>query len=405
MSDIRKWLLSSVLLATVLSCESPEKEAKTAEVPKEESPHALVETVTMSEQVFDEYLQLTGETEAVKVASVTPQVPGLILSLDITEGQFIEANVPVLTIDTSTARARIQSIDVQLEQLDRDIERTKLLIAKNLGTSTSLEQMESQRSLLKKSINEVRVGSRQAITKTPIAGIVTKKLAEPGEFASPGVPVARIIDISTMVVRAGLPERDILYVHEGKEVMVHVAALKKSFPGNIHRVGVEANTRNRTFPIEVHIDNANSELRAGMRAEVTLIKQSLPVALVIPRDAVLQAINGQEVFIVEAGIARSVPVELGPGMSRFVVVEKGLKPGAEIVVRGHRALVNGEPIHVVSTEPCCSAQIALLKPIATQGGENTAPAEGKSPETPAAAAPQGQPTASNQPLTPSRAGR
>lgn len=406
MSITANFLMSSAVLLGLLittGCAPAEKEAKSEEVPKEETVHAMVETVTMAEQTFDEYIELTGETEAVKAAAVTPQVPGLITSLDVVEGQFIEADVAVLTIDTSTARARIQSIDVQLEQLDRDITRTEQLVEKNLATSTTLEQLKSQRSLLKKSINEVRVGSRQAITKTPIAGIVTQKLSEPGEFASPGVPVARIIDISTIVVRAGLPERDILYVKEGKEVMVHIAALKKSFPGTIHRVGVEANTKNRTFPIEVHVENPNTEIRAGMRAEVTLIKQSIPAALVIPRDAVLQAINGQEVFVIEEGIAKSVPVELGPGLSRFVVVEKGLANGAEIVVRGHRALVNGEPIHVMSNEPCCIAQLAQLQPTSTQPPKDQVLPSAVPPTTEPKLLKE-QPTASNQTQTP-RAGK
>jgi hypothetical protein len=65
-------------------------------------------------------------------------------------------------------------------------------------------------------------------------------------------------------------------------------------------------------------------------------------------------------------------VRLGPGIGRFVVVE-GLAPGDELVVRGHRALVQGEAVETTRSEACCDAQLRELRGDAAPPAADTAP--------------------------------
>ena len=350
---MRKLSYLLVLPMVLVACQPPAEKEEDASQPTA----SLVEVAVLGAGPFIEEEALVGVTEPVKAANVTPELPGRILRLELEEGQRIEAGVSVVTLDTSSAKAQIDRIRVQIAQLDRDIERTEALIKEGLATKTTLEQLQSQRAVMKESVDEVKIVTRQAHTKTPIKGIVTETYAEPGEYAAPGVPLARIVDIDTIVVRVGLPEHDIVYVREGQTVDVKIEAIGEHFAGKLKRIGVEADERSRTFPLEVHVDNSDGKLRAGMRATVKLVKREIPKAVVIPRDAILQALGGPEVFVMREGVAHSVDLELGPGLSSFVLVKKGLQSGDKLVVRGHRTLVEGEPIEAASEEPCCVEQL------------------------------------------------
>ena len=354
-SALRIILALAVVTVGALACTppgAPEEEGEGSGA--EETPAALVETVTLDTADFREMIELNGETSAIRAANVTPEIPGRITSFELEEGQFVEAGVDVLRVDSSLTRSQIDQLEIQRDQLDRDIDRLERLIDRGLANSPELEAIESQRDAIDEQIDGARISVRQARTETPIAGIVTETMAEEGEYASPGQPVARIVDISTIVVEVGLPEREISYVREGMSATVRIEATGQELVGTIERIGIEANTMNRTFPMEVHLDNSEGRLRAGMRATVIIPRQELTAVVVIPRDAVLQAVQGEEVFVVENDTAVTRTVELGPGRGRFVVANSGVNAGDVLVVRGHRSVVPGEPLDPIDTGVCCS---------------------------------------------------
>jgi RND family efflux transporter MFP subunit len=147
-------------------------------------------------------------------------------------------------------------------------------------------------------------------------------------------------------------------VREGMEVEVRILATGRTHRGTLHRIGAEANPANRTFPLEVRLDNETGDLRGGMRATVLVQKSSLPSALIVPRDAILQNLDGREVFLVRDGLAVRRDVRTGPGRLGWVVVHEGLAAGDELVVRGQRSLVHGERVSAIQLGACCNDQLA-----------------------------------------------
>jgi len=132
----------------------------------------------------------------------------------------------------------------------------------------------------------------------------------------------------------------------------------------LHRVAVEANPKNRTFPLELHIPNPDSEFRAGMRVTVVLEKDRFDNVIAIPRDAILQAVEGPEAMVVDKDgtEAKSRPLKLGPGFGSYVVVTDGLAVGDALIVRGHRSIVQGEPVQLVGESKSCCRDAAALQP-------------------------------------------
>ena len=110
---------------------------------------------------------------------------------------------------------------------------------------------------------------------------------------------------------------------------------------------MEADSRNRTFPVEIVVDNAKRELRPGMLARVTFTKQISDEQVVIPRHSILERDNGRIVFLVDQEKAMKRRIVIGQSMQDSVQVLQGLKSGDRLVIEGHTKLTDGESVRIV----------------------------------------------------------
>lgn len=347
-----------VLIGTLAACappgDEPEVEEAVPETPEELA--TLVEVVSVESTSFAETIVLTGETAPIRAANLSAQIPGRIVALDVTEGEIVEEGARVVRIDTSTVGSQRAQLETQRDALQRDLLRAEQLLGRGLATLSDVEALSTQIEIVNEQMQAIDTNVYQGRSRAPIAGIVVSKLAEEGEFANPGQPLARIVDISTIVVNVGLPEREISFVREGMEVPVHIVATGEDFTGTLHRIGVEANPASRTFPLEIHIANPDHAVRAGMRTVVELPKRSFDDVIVIPSDSILQGIEGPEVLVDDGGVAGLRRIDAGPGRAGFQVIHGGLEVGDRLVVRGHRLLVPQEAIRTVEIGDCCDQQ-------------------------------------------------
>lgn len=384
---LRSTVCSLPLLALAFAaCSEPaapdnSDSAEASATPARVVEPTLIETMLLVPATFNESIELVGETEPLREANLSAEMPGRIVRMDVIEGQEVTAGQTVLRLDTSVQSASIGQIEAQLRQVEADIERNQRLVERGIGTEATVEQLETQRDVLQENIAQIRTGVRQGTTASPITGLVVDTMAEEGEYASPGQPLARIIDISSLIVRVGLPEREITYVTEGMPITVRIEATGEVLEGRLTRIAAEANRNSRTFPLEITIDNSNRRLRAGMRASVIISKRDIAAAVVVPRDAILQGISTPEAYVYDGSGVEVRELTLGPGRGGFVVVESGLAAGDTMVVRGHRGLVPGESVRANALGECCAEQFAAFLGETTRvhAGDREAPAVGGTP--------------------------
>lgn len=357
-----RFALTAFLVGAAAACSSSEPAedgASTgdAAAPADSAPVAVVETVTLTATSFTEYIDLTGVTEPIRAAAISAEVGGRIIEYNLVAGKQVKKGDTLLRVDASQAGAQASQLQAQLDQLDADLARTERLVERGLSSQQQLDQLRSQREATYQSMRSVRIGVGNARIRAPFDATVLDETSELGEFASPGNPVARIGDLSTVKVMVGLPEREIAFVQEGARARVEIPALGRVFVGTVARVGLETDRRNRSFPIEVHVDNEEGLIRSGMRAQVMVRKAEVENAIAVPRDVLRQGLNTFEAVLVRDGRVVVRDVSVGPAASRYVVVREGLAVGDELVIRGQRDLVSGERVSASSQGACCDEQI------------------------------------------------
>ncbi len=211
----------------------------------------------------------TGSFEATEII-VSAEAAGKILQLQVKEGQKLQKGNVVGAIDSTQLylqkmslwsnvrgiRAQLPNIDTQtaaleenIQNLQREKERTQKLINANAANQKQLDDINSQidvlqrqlsaqtSSLQKSSANisaqssamEIQVAQLEdRIAKcrieSPITGIVLHKYAEQGELANIGTPLFKIADIETMFLRAYVTNEQLAQIKLNDQVTVRTDA-------------------------------------------------------------------------------------------------------------------------------------------------------------------------------------
>lgn len=354
-----------VLLAAIALCaplvwacgEKPGAEgadktaAKGATAKEAQIAAAPVDVVTVQSQDFEESVDVLATAEPYERAFAASEAPGRIVAANLREGDEVRRGATLYRIDTQLDQARMDLMQNQIDNARREFERLQKLSAEGLGTSQQLDQARMAVDGAELNMRQARVALGKAVVSSPLTGIVATKYSDTGEFAGPGAPLAEIVVLDPLVVRALVPESLVPFLKQGQTVPVDFPALGQSVQGTVYRQALVANGPTRTFPVEIHIPNPERALLPGMRARVKVRKKTWENVVVVPRDAVLEGYAGQEAMVVtnspEGEVSELRKVRLGPGRADQVVVLEGLAAGEKLITRGHRSIVSGTQVDII----------------------------------------------------------
>jgi HlyD family secretion protein len=141
-------------------------------------------------------------------------------------------------------------------------------------------QLERARAALQ--VIETQAGELEV--KAPADAVVEVLQVRPGDLINPGSPVATLVEVDRLWVRVYVPEPEMGHAQPGQEVSVKVDSFpRESFGGRVEHVSSrgEFTPRNvqtreerahQVFALRVRLDNSSRRLRAGMAADVTILK-------------------------------------------------------------------------------------------------------------------------------------
>ena len=326
-----------------------------------------VETLELEPTTFEDVIELTGTVEALGDARLSAQTAGTVVDL-VPLGTFVQAGRTVAQLDPGQARAAVGQAEASVEaaraafELAEDnLKRQEPLYRDSVISALEYENVRTQLSQAEAQVNQAKAALAQAekqlantTVTTPFTGTVEEHFAEEGEQVVPGTPVARVVSTEQVKVRAGVPERYAADITEGKPVTVSFNAYGgETRTGRISFAGAAINPQNRTFPVEVNLDNTDRRLKPEMVAKMQIARSTLDGVLVIPQAAVVRDEDGASVYIGreegDALIAERRPVRLGPAYDGRVVVESGIEAGDLLVVLGQNTLTAGDELTVVQT--------------------------------------------------------
>jgi membrane fusion protein (multidrug efflux system) len=322
-------------------------EAATSKVEPQGIRRTNVEVLVLSVRDFNVTATYVGDLQPNDRAVIKSEAEGLIEKLSFDESDPVKKGQVLANVATEQALVRRDQAKVNLELAEASHARTQSLFERQLVPPQSLDDARTALEVARLNLRAMEIELRKTTIIAPFAGVAKSRPVTQGEFAQKGTVIAELLDLSQVIAKINVPEREILNFGEGMPVTMWLDALPgRTYPGRVKTIGPEADIRSRNFPVEVAVDNTSRQFRPGMLVRVKAELLSARRQIVIPRGAVIEREQGRVVMVEEQGTARVRPVQLGTPIGDMVQVVSGLVEGDRVIVTGHKTLAAGEPVRV-----------------------------------------------------------
>ncbi len=350
------WLLVVVLICQLLVGCSQEEEN---EQKKDKKPH-LVESfrVVVSDAGVERIR--TGTLRALREVRIHNQEDGQIIKLPYYEGDTVEKGAVVARLDDKLLLAQLARAKATLQQAKQDLSRTENLFRKKLVSDEELSRAQTALEVAK--ADEEVLATRVSYTtiRSPISGVVSARLSEPGNIAERHTHLLTISDPTSLITEVTLSELLISKLSLNHPVQVSVDALgNQVFEGHVSRIFPNLDPITRRGTIEVELKPVPEGARPGQLCRVKL-KTNSASRLVIPFSALRRDQSGEYVFAIdEEQKAQRTQVLSGLRIGEQVEILDGLTEGQQVVTKGFLDLVSGKKVKVVSRDKKDKAESQL----------------------------------------------
>lgn len=301
-----------------------------------------VQTVESKKHLASE--QVVGTVRAKLRASIEAKVSGRIEKLLVAPGQSVKAGELLVQLDSREIQARLDQALTLREQSGRDTERLRRLLTQNAVSRQEFETVESRHRIAAASVTEAETMGGYTKIVAPFAGVVTRKLADVGDLASPGRPLLEMDDPTALRLEADVPESLIGRVQLGASLNVRVAAEDRPIQAVVSEIAPAADPTSRTFNVKLDLP-ASAGLRPGQFARVS-VPVSESETLRVPMSALVQRGQMELVFVVADRQAQMRIVKTGKRIGSEMELVAGMEAGEQVVVEGASLLRDGQPVEV-----------------------------------------------------------
>jgi RND family efflux transporter MFP subunit len=288
--------------------------------------------------------EAVGTVRAKLHAAIEAKVSGRIEKMLVAPGQMVKAGDLLAQLDAREIQARLDQALTLRDQSKRDTERLRGLLANNAISRQELETMESRAHVAVSSVTEAETMLGYTKIVAPFDGVITRKLADVGDLATPGRPLLELDDPKALRLEADVPEALIARVQLGAKLEVRAAALDSAIPSVVSEIAPVADPASRTFNVKLDLP-ANPGLRAGQFARVT-VPVGESKALRAPVSAVTQRGQMELIFVVVDKRAQLRFVKTGKRIGDEVELVSGVSAGEQVVVEGASQLRDGQAVEV-----------------------------------------------------------
>ena len=317
----------------------------------------LITTFTAKEEIFKHYLEIQGNVKTKQNILIYPEMPGILKSISVKEGQFVRKGQVLATIDDGGLSNQVAQLEATTQLAKTTYERQKRLWEQKIGSEIQFLQTKTNYEAQKNTLEQLKSQQSKAVIRAPFSGVIDDVVKEPGTVLAPGQgsEVFRIVNLNNMYIEAEVPERYIASIKKEKAVNVNFPVLGKTIKSKINQVGSFINPNNRSFKVEVPVSNKSGNIKPNLTAKLQINDYTDTNAILIPQSIISENANGdQYVYIIKnkksnnEAVAERLIIKTGKTQGDFIEVLENLTAGIEIIKEGARSVNNGQTVKVIN---------------------------------------------------------
>jgi len=246
-------------------------------------------------------------------------------------------------------RAQLLSTRGLLTQADRDTAETRLKVAE-ANYQATLDTIHSLKASLQDRRASYELAGKKvadAVIKAPVAGAISERLIQPGEYIRENTPVVTIVQVNPLKLKTAIQEKHASLIRPGQMVEFNVEAfMDRKFEGKIAYVSPAVDQTTRTFAVEALVDNPDRQLKPGFFAKGVVLTKVDENVIAVPEDSISTLAGVSTVYVIEGTKARAQQVTLGARKDKLVEITSGLKGDEHLATSNLSQLATGVTVQV-----------------------------------------------------------
>jgi RND family efflux transporter MFP subunit len=318
-------------------------------------------------------LNASGYVVARRTATVASKVTGRVIEVLTEEGRSVKEGEVLARLDPTTANAALAVAERQQEATHRNLAEIEVRLAdarktqardvalreQALVSQSALDAANADVDALAARLEAARADAAVAVAsvrqreqdvadltiRSPFAGVVISKDAQPGEMVSPisagggftRTGIATVVDMGSREIEVDVNEAFIQRVRAGQAAEAMLDAYPELvLPAHVLAIVPAADRQKATVKVRISFDALEPRILPDMGVKVRFLDEAAPgdpPLAYLPKEAIESRPDGARVWVVAGGKLEARPVRLGREESGQAGIVSGLKPGEVVVAR------------------------------------------------------------------------
>ncbi len=315
----------------------------------------LISKYEIKEQEFNSYIETQANLKTRKNILILSEFQGTLERVFVEEGQKVKKGTLLAQINDSGLQEQLEQLEIQTNFAKENFERVQRLWENNIGSEIQYLKSKADYETSQKGVDQMSDMLSKTKIYAPFDGIIDEIISNPGSSMVPGISqILRLVNLETVYAEAFVSEKYISNVSAETEALVRIPLLEKEIKSVITQTGNFINPNNRTFRIEVPVENPDNKIKQNLDAKIRINIYKKEDALVVPLRIIREDASGENyLYVINEDVKEGVYVtkktyvKLGNKSNKDAEVIEGLNVGELIVLEGANIVEDSQRVKLI----------------------------------------------------------
>ena len=315
----------------------------------------LVSKYEIQQTIFNTYIEAQANLKTRKNVLILPEFQGTLEKVFVSEGQKVKKGQLLAEINDSGLNEQYEQMVIQAEFAKENFERTQRLWDNNIGSEMQYLKSKTDYEASKKMVDQMKDRLSKTKIYAPFDGEIDEIISNVGSNLIPGVSqILRLVNLDIIYAESFVSEKYISFIGEGTEAIVQIPLLNMEYTSSVNQTGNFINPSNRTFRIEVPVENFDNRIKQNLDAKIKINIYKKDDAIVIPLRIIREDALGKNfVYVMHEDNKEGVYltskqfITLGNKSEDKVEVTEGLDLGDIVVLEGAYSVEDSQRVKLI----------------------------------------------------------
>ena len=295
---------------------------------------------------FSHYVEQPGIVSSKENVLVSAEMSGVVKQILVKEGSWVSKGQAILQLDAAVLSSQVEELRASVELFKTQFDRQANLWNQGIGSEIQYLQSKNQYSSMQNKFEAAEAQLDKLEITAPINGRLDEIYVNAGEYASPGMPILRLVNSKKLQIEADVAERYANKINSNDIVSIRFNSLDIEQEAPVTFIGQVINPENRTFKLKIDLKNESGFIKPNAVASLKVKDFYSDSAITLPSKVIKKDMRGNFVFAANGINAQKKYIVTGLSYNESTHVLSGLEVDDQIIINGFNEVSNGSTIDI-----------------------------------------------------------